>query len=92
LVRCVFRSPFKAVPVLAPAILGWHGGAAVKLAQAVYDKRELPSGHLDATRLAVLADLLEEAGLTDAALLGHLRGPGPHALGCWALDSVLGKS
>ena len=42
--------------------------------------------------LPVLADLLEEAGLTDAALLGHLRGPGPHALGCWALDAVLGKS
>jgi hypothetical protein len=39
-----------------------------------------------------LADLLEEAGLTDAELLGHLRGPGPHALGCWALDAVAGKS
>ena len=37
------------------------------------------------------ADLLEEAGATDAALLAHLRGPGPHALGCHALDAVLGK-
>jgi hypothetical protein len=42
--------------------------------------------------LPVLADLLEEAGCTDAALLGHLRGPGPHILGCHALDAVLGKS
>jgi hypothetical protein len=25
-------------------------------------------------------------------LLAHLRGPGPHARGCWALDLVLGKS
>lgn len=24
-------------------------------------------------------------------LLAHLRGPGPHALGCWALDLLLGK-
>lgn len=24
-------------------------------------------------------------------LLAHLRGPGPHARGCWALDLVLGK-
>lgn len=28
----------------------------VKLAQAIYDGRELPSGHLDAGRLAILAD------------------------------------
>ena len=62
------------------------------MAQAIYDERELPSGHLDAARLAVLADMLEEAGCTDPELLGHLRGPGPHVLGCWALDAVLGKS
>jgi hypothetical protein len=42
-------------------------------------------------RLPVLADLLDEAGATDAALLAHLRGPGPHALGCHALDAVRGK-
>ena len=24
-------------------------------------------------------------------LLAHLRGPGPHARGCWALDLILGK-
>jgi hypothetical protein len=42
-------------------------------------------------RLPVLADLLEEAGATAAGLLAHLRGPGPHTLGCHALDAVLGK-
>jgi hypothetical protein len=36
--------------------------------------------------------LVERAGCTDAALLGHLRGPGPHVRGCWAVDLVLGKS
>ncbi len=35
------------------------------------------------TRIAVLADALEEAGCTDPAILSHLRGPGPHVRGCW---------
>jgi hypothetical protein len=39
----------------------------------------------------VLADALEDAGCSDAGLLGHLRSPGPHVRGCWALDLVLGK-
>jgi hypothetical protein len=42
--------------------------------------------------LALLADALEDAGCIDADLLGHLREPGPHVLGCWAVDLVLGKS
>jgi hypothetical protein len=46
---------------------------------------------LDRVRLAVLADALEEAGCADANLLGHLRGPGPHVRGCFALDLLLGK-
>jgi hypothetical protein len=40
----------------------------------------------------VLADALEEVGCTDAGLLGHLRGPGPHVRGCWAVDLLLGRS
>jgi hypothetical protein len=39
----------------------------------------------------ILADALEEGGCTDAAILGDLRGPGPHGRGCHALDSILGK-
>ena len=38
------------------------------------------------------ADALEEAGCDDAAILDHLRSPGPHVRGCWALDMLLGKS
>jgi hypothetical protein len=77
---------------LDPAILAWHGGAAVKLAQAVSDDPEPRSGTLDAARLAVLADMLEEAGCSEADLLGHLRSPGPHVRGCFAVDLLLGKS
>jgi hypothetical protein len=76
---------------LDPARLAWQGGAVRKLAEAVYEERERPSGHLDAARLAVLADMLEEAGCADADLLRHLRGPGPHVRGCWAIDTLLGR-
>jgi hypothetical protein len=90
LLRDLFN-PFLPVAV-DPSWLAWHGGAAGKLARAVYEERELPSGHLDSDRLAVLADMLEEASCADAALLGHLRGPGPHVRGCWAVDLLLGRS
>jgi hypothetical protein len=63
----------------------------VALAQAAYDERELPSGQLDPARLAVLADALEDAGATDADLLAHLRSPGPHVRGCYAVDLLLGR-
>jgi hypothetical protein len=62
------------------------------LARSAYEQRELPAGTLDVARLGVLADALEEAGCADAGLLGHLRGPGPHVRGCWAVDLLLGKS
>jgi hypothetical protein len=45
---------------------------------------------LDTVCLAVLADALEEAGCDNADLPVHLRGPGPHVRGCWALDLLLG--
>jgi hypothetical protein len=52
----------------------------------------LPGGELDASQLALVADALEDAGCTDAEILGHLRSPGPHVRGCWAQDLVLSKS
>jgi hypothetical protein len=86
LFRDLFRNPFRPPAVLMrPAVLAHHGGAARRLAEAIYEGRRFED-------LPVLADVLEEAGCCDAALLGHLRGPGPHVLGCWALDGVLGKS
>lgn len=32
-----------------------------------------------------------ESTIVPHPLLAHLRGPGPHVRGCWALDLVLGK-
>ena len=78
---------------IRPIILdsAWRTPTATSLAQAAYDERSLPSGELDPSRLAVLSDALEEAGCDDADILGHLRGPGPHVRGCWAVDLLLGN-
>lgn len=69
----------------------WNDGIVVKLAQSIYDERQLPSGHLDQARLAILADALEDAGCTTQDILSHCRGPGPHVRGCWVIDLLLGK-
>lgn len=68
-----------------------RSSTVVSLARAAYDERRLPAGDLDPHRLAVLADALEEAGATDE-LVSHLRSPGPHVWGCWAIDLCLGLS
>jgi hypothetical protein len=90
LLRCVVGNPYRPVTT-PPSVRTWHGGLILKLAQAAYENRDLPSGHLGPARLAVLADCLEDAGCEDAQLLGHVRGGGVHVRGCFAVDAVLGK-
>src|SRR5207248_6194618 len=79
-----FRPAVVRVGPLTPDVL--------RLARAAYEDRLLPSGSMDATRIAVLADALEESGCADAGLLGHLRSEGQHVRGCWAVDLLLGKA
>src|SRR5262249_32028680 len=59
-------------------------GAVGGLARVIYDGRRFEA-------LPVLADLLEEADCSDPHLPGHLRGPGPHVRGCFAVDALLGR-
>jgi hypothetical protein len=83
LLRDVFGNPFR--PVTAdPAWLHRNDGTVVKVARAIYDERAFE-------RLPLLGDALEDAGCTEEALLSHLRGPGPHARGCGALDLLRGQ-
>jgi hypothetical protein len=87
LVRCIFGPLlFHPLPPVAPAVRTWEGGTVVKLAAGVYAERDFSQG-----RMGVVADAAEEAGLTDAAVLAHLRSPGPHARGCHGIDLLLGK-
>jgi hypothetical protein len=92
LMRDVFGNPFRLPQAVDPAWLAWNRGTVARLAQAAYEERDPATGTLDAARLAVLADAVEEAGCTDAELLAHLRSPGPHVRGCRSLDAVLGRS
>jgi hypothetical protein len=80
-------NPFR--PVVLDA--AWRTSTVVSLAQAAYEERSLPSGHVDPDHLAVLADALEEAGCDNDDILSHLRGPGPHVRGCWVVDAILLK-
>lgn len=66
-------------------------GLASVIAHEVYAGRDPATGHLDHVRLAVLADVLCDAGCDDDRLLTHLRSPGPHVRGCWAVDLITGR-
>ena len=81
------HDPYHAI-TLDPAL---RTPVVVTLANAAYEARVLPAGEFDVQRLAVLSDALEEAGCADDVVLSHLRSPGPHVRGCWALDLILGK-
>ncbi len=86
LLRDIFGNPFRPVPV-DPA---WLTPAVTKLARRAYAERSLPGGELNPKHLAALADKLEAAGAS-GELVEHLRGPGPHVRGCWAVDAALGR-
>jgi hypothetical protein len=90
IIRDVFGNPFRHI-IICPGWLSWKDGIVVRLAQAAYEERLLPAGTLDNTRLAILADALEEAGCTEEAILLHLRSSGEHYRGCWVVDLLLGK-
>jgi hypothetical protein len=89
--RDIFGNPFRPSPALPHSVLHWNDGLIKRLAEEAYNHRIMPAGTLDLDRLAVLADALEEAG-ADAALVAHLREPGPHYRGCHAVDWLLGRS
>jgi len=77
----VFGNPFRPVTVAAEW-LAWRDGLVVEMARSIYDERRFVDG-------PILADALEEAGCAEPALLGHLRSPGRHVRGCWAIDLLL---
>lgn len=105
LLRCIAGDPFNPVRLVevrhrtrqAPEIsstayttdtvqqlLPWLTPTVRDLAAAIYAGRQWDG-------LGPLADALEEAGCTEAALLQHLRSPGPHCRGCHVIDCITGK-
>jgi hypothetical protein len=82
--RCLFGNPFRPLPTPGRT---WMAGNSnvVHLAQVIDAEQRFAD-------LPVLADALEDAGCTSSDLLAHLREPGPHVRGCWALGICLGLS
>ena len=78
LLRCVLGNPFRAVAV-DPA---WKTPSVLALAKAIDADRTFD-------RTTELADLLAGAGCQQQDVLSHLREPGPHARGCWVIDSLV---
>ncbi len=78
--RDVVGNPYRAVVGLT----SWQTPSVLGVAVSIYEGQRWED-------LPILADALEDAGCTDAGLLDHLRGPGPHVRGCWAVDLVLGR-
>ena len=81
LLREIFGNPFR-TPEFDPR---WRTSDVVGLARAIYEEKAFE-------RMPILADALMDAGCEDDAIVGHCRGDGTHARGCWVLDLVLGKT
>ena len=80
LLRDIFGNPFRPAAVDPD----WLTPSVVELSRSIYDDRAFD-------RMPELADVLERAGCTNANVLEHCRGPGPHVRGCWIVDLLLGK-
>ena len=91
-VRDIFVNPSRPAHCLTPTVLAWNDRTLPRLAQAIYEERQLPEGTLDTARLAILADALLDAGCDNEDLIQHCRSPWPHVRGCWAVDLILGKT
>jgi len=63
----------------------WLTPTVLALATSIYKEKVFE-------RMPSLADALQDAGCDNENILNHLRGPGPHAKGCWCVDLVLGKT
>jgi hypothetical protein len=86
LLRDIVGNPFRPT-LIAPEWIAWDDGVVARLAAAAYEERGF-----SAERMGELADALRDAGCREAALLDHLRGPGPHVRGCWAVDVLSGRA
>ena len=82
LLRDLFGNPLRPVRC-DPAWVSGRRGSVANLAKTIYAERRFED-------LPRLANALERAGCTTAAVLDHCRGPVPHVPGCWVVDALLG--
>lgn len=70
---------------LDPHWLTWNDGTIPRIAWEILRTEDFAA-------LPILADALEDAGCQEQEILNHLRQPGQHSRGCWAVDLALGMS
>ncbi len=94
IIREIVGNPFRPWQVV-PSFLGGGriqpDGTVVHLSESACALTEQIHGDQAFDRLPVLADALEESGITDAGILEHCRSETTHLRGCWALDAINGK-
>jgi hypothetical protein len=81
LLRCIFGDPFRLLTLDRSCL----SGPVVRLAGEIYDGRGFD-------RMPMLGEALEGAGCADEVLLAHCRISTVHSRGCWAIDTLLGKT
>lgn len=81
--REIFGNPFQPITVDSQW-LEWSNGTVANMVRTIHHERRYSD-------LPMLGDALEDAGCTNADLLGHCREPGEHFHGCWAVDLLLGR-
>ena len=90
LIRDIFGNPFQTKNLRSiwihqcKRVLLWNSATVLAIAQSIYAEKCWD-------QLPILADAMEDAGCTVQPMLQHLRGPGPHARGCWVVDTIRGK-
>jgi hypothetical protein len=84
-IRLLFLEHFGDVQRAATLDPSWRTPAVVAIAANIYAGRAFED-------MPILGDALEDAGCTDADVLGHCRGNGQHVRGCFAVDLCLGLS
>jgi hypothetical protein len=77
LIRESFRGPGR-WPAFRSA---WRTDTVLALRKQMWDRHQLGA-------TPILADALQDAGCDDEGLLSHLRRPGCHSVGCWALAAI----
>jgi hypothetical protein len=80
LLREILGNPFRPARIASR----WLTPDVVGLAAAIHEEKGYE-------RMGILADALQDAGCDCAEVLDHCHGPGPHVLGCWVVDALLGK-
>jgi hypothetical protein len=79
LLRDLFGNPFRPIRIEP----GWLTQPVRTLAHLVRTERAFEL-------MPILGDALQDAGCERAEVLEHCYGPGPHAVGCWLVDSLSG--